>query len=456
MFERSTNPGERKPFTVSELTRLIRMSLEEVFRSVTVRGEVSGVHVSQAGHVYFTLKDAAAQIRVVMWANNARRLKFRLEDGAELIVFGGLSVYEARGEYQIVASWIEPCGVGALQLAFEQLKAKLEREGLFDPAHKKPLPFLPRTIALVTSPTGAAIHDMLNIIGQRFPGMRVLVFPVKVQGEGAGEEIAAAIRYLNEAPPSAFGVPEIDVMIVGRGGGSLEDLWCFNEEAVARAIFASRIPVISAVGHETDVTISDLVADRRALTPSEAAQIVVPDRRELIAELEELGQRIDRTLSHAVKLARARMDALRDNKAFRRPFELLAQLSQRSDDSAVRLAAAMRMILAHANASLEASTAKLDALSPLRVLHRGYSITRNAADGRIVMDAAQLKNGDKIVTILDVGKAESVVTATEERMNGRTKEPTNSSTAETLSQPLSKNLVFFDKSFNQPPKTPKY
>lgn len=402
---------ERRPLTVSELTRLIRMSLEETFRGVVVRGETSGVHISQAGHVYFTLKDAAAQIRVVMWASNARRLKFRIEDGVELIVGGGLSVYEARGEYQIVANWIEPCGVGALQLAFEQLKAKLEKEGLFDPARKKPLPFLPRVIALVTSPVGAAVHDMLNIIERRFPRVRLLIYPVKVQGEGAAEEIAAAIRHLNEAAPSVFGVPGIDVMIVGRGGGSLEDLWCFNEEVVARAIFASRIPVISAVGHETDVTISDLVADRRALTPSDAAQIVVPDRSKLLAETEELGLRMSRALVHVVNMARARLDALRDSRAFRRPFELLAQLSQRLDDSAVRLDAAMRIVIAQAKARLTALGAKLDALSPLKVLCRGYSITRKMADGHIVTDAAQLRSGDGIVTILHVGEAESVVTA---------------------------------------------
>ncbi len=415
MFERKTSPGERKPMSVSELTRLIRMSLEETFRGVVVRGEASGVHASQAGHLYFTLKDAAAQIRVVMWANTARRLKFRVEDGAELIVGGGLSVYEARGEYQVVASWIEPCGVGALQLAFEQLKAKLEKEGLFDPARKKPLPFLPRAIALVTSPSGAAVRDMLNIIDARFPRVQILVFPVKVQGEGAGEEIASAIRHLNDAPPSVFGVPAIDVMIVGRGGGSLEDLWCFNEEVVARAIFASRIPVISAVGHETDVTISDLVADRRALTPSDAAQIVVPDRREQLAELGELGRRMARTLVNVVNLARARLDALRESKAFRRPFELLAQLSQRTDDSAVRLSAAMRLRMTQADARLGALTAKLDALSPLKVLRRGYSITRKADDGRIVTNAGQLRSGEKIVTILDVGKAESVVTAADQK-----------------------------------------
>lgn len=402
---------ERRPLTVSELTRLIRMSLEETFRGVVVRGETSGVHISQAGHVYFTLKDAAAQIRVVMWASNARRLKFRIEDGVELIVGGGLSVYEARGEYQIVANWIEPCGVGALQLAFEQLKAKLEKEGLFDPARKKPLPFLPRVIALVTSPVGAAVHDMLNIIERRFPRVRLLIYPVKVQGEGAAEEIAAAIRHLNEAAPSVFGVSGIDVMIVGRGGGSLEDLWCFNEEVVARAIFASRIPVISAVGHETDVTISDLVADRRALTPSDAAQIVVPDRSKLLAETEELGLRMSRALVHVVNMARARLDALRDSRAFRRPFELLAQLSQRLDDSAVRLDAAMRIVIAQAKARLTALGAKLDALSPLKVLCRGYSITRKMADGHIVTDAAQLRSGDGIVTILHVGEAESVVTA---------------------------------------------
>ncbi|MDQ7779197.1 MAG: exodeoxyribonuclease VII large subunit [Planctomycetota bacterium] len=409
MIATDARPAERRPLTVSELTRLIKRSLEERFHSVLVRGEVSSIYRSQVGHLYFTLKDATSQVRVVMWASQARALRFSLEDGKEVIVAAGVSVYEPKGEYQLIATWLEPCGVGALQLAFEQLKDRLEKEGLFDESRKKRLPFIPRVIALVTSPTGAAVRDMLNIIDRQFPSVRIIVYAVKVQGAGAAEEISAAIDHLNTAPAVSFGVEAIDVMIVGRGGGSLEDLWCFNEETVARAITRSKIPVISAVGHETDVTISDLVADCRALTPSDAARIVVPVRANLAADLAQLEARLGRGLLGLLALTRSRLDAIRESHAMRSTADLLQQCSQETDDASARLSDLIRKSITEGRSRLETLGGKLDALSPLGVLARGYSITRRVSDGRIVDDGAALKPGDRITSRFHVGRATSVV-----------------------------------------------
>src|ERR1700693_1156330 len=278
---------ERKIWSVSELTARIRDLLEGNFRELLVEGEISNCRAAQSGHIYFTLKDARAQIRCVCFRDQARLLKFRPEDGLHVTVRGSLGVYEQRGEYQIYVGTIEPVGFGALQLAFEQLKARLQAEGLFDESRKKPLPMLPQRIGLITSPTGAAVSDVLRILRQRFPNVHVLIYPVRVQGEGAAGEIAAAIAHLNRAKA-------VDVLLVVRGGGSLEDLWAFNEEGVARAIAASHIPIVTGVGHETDFTIADFVADVRASTPSNAAEIVVRSRQEFQRHLQELEHKISR------------------------------------------------------------------------------------------------------------------------------------------------------------------
>ena len=302
----------REAFSVAELTRAIKQTLEPAFETVWVRGELSNVHSPASGHVYFTLKDAEAQIQAVIWRSLARALRFDLEGGDEVLVGARLTVYPPRGQYQLVVEQIEPVGEGALQKAFEQLKAKLAAEGLFDVERKQPIPQLPRAIGIVTSPTGAAIQDLLNIIARRFPPMRVIVVPVKVQGEGAAAQIAAAIRALNHEQL-------VDVMIVGRGGGSLEDLWAFNEEPVVRAIAASRIPVISAVGHETDVTLSDFAADLRALTPSEAAERAVPRLADVVARLNELAGDVRRYLLQRLDAARAQLAGLARSYALRHP-----------------------------------------------------------------------------------------------------------------------------------------
>ncbi len=392
--------------SVTDLTRRIRLSLEEEFGHVCVVGEVSNLRRPSSGHVYLTLKDAAAQIPAVLWRSAASRLRFDLEDGMEVIVTGSVTVYEPRGSYQIVISSIKPKGLGALQLAFLQLRNKLEAEGLFRPEHKKPLPYLPSCVGVVTSPTGAAIQDILKVLSRRFPPAHVVLRPVRVQGEGAAEEIAAAIADFN-----AWG--GADVLIVGRGGGSLEDLWAFNEEAVARAIFASKIPVISAVGHEIDVTISDLVADRRALTPTEAAELVLPDISELTERLGELRGRLALALRGRVDLARARLARLRAGYGFRAPLELVRRHEQRLDDLAGAAALAVRRRLESCRERLATASGRLEALSPLRVLQRGYSITRKLDTGELVRNANQVQAGQPLETILHAGRLVSRVEKTD-------------------------------------------
>ena len=299
----------KKIFSVSELSQGIKNLLEREYPDVWVTGEVSNFRAAASGHLYFTLKDATAQLRAVCFRNQARYLKFKPQDGISVIARGHLSVYEARGEYQLYVEYLEPAGLGALQLAFEQLKQKLAAEGLFDTARKKPLPLLPRTIGVVTSPTGAVIRDILRILRRRFRNMNVLIYPVKVQGEGAAEEIVEGVKYFNREQ-------NVDVMIVGRGGGSLEDLWAFNEEVVARAIAASGIPVISAVGHETDFTIADFVADLRAPTPSAAAELVVHRKQDFLTELENRARRMTQIVRLQLSEARQRLTELRMHHAF--------------------------------------------------------------------------------------------------------------------------------------------
>jgi len=448
----SLQPSERRILSVGDLTRRIKKSIEDSVRSVWVAGEVSNYRgPGPSGHLYFTLKDAESQIPCAMWKGMANRLRFALENGMEVVAFGKVDVYVPYGKYQLIVEDLEPRGVGTLQQKFELLKSKLQGEGLFDPARKRPLPFLPRTLALVTSPTGAAVADMVRTIRSRLPAIRVVVYPVKVQGEGAAGEIAAAIGHLNRD------LPEIDVMIVGRGGGSIEDLWAFNEEVVARAIHASRIPIISAVGHETDTTIADFVADVRALTPTDGAVRAVPRQDELELALEGLDAALRRALRSQADLARTRLDGLRDGRALGRVEELPDQLQQRLDDYKSRLdlgalqasthlkgrldllraslkaalpgmidparqrvehltdrlRADARRCLDQAKARLGQAAASLEALSPVAILGRGYSITRLEATQEILKEADRAKAGDRLVTRLGKGRVISKVERTE-------------------------------------------
>lgn len=437
---------ERIIYSVSELSQQIKGLLEKQFPDVWLTGEVSNFRAATSGHFYFTLKDANAQLRAVCFRNQARYLKFKPQDGISVIARGHLSVYEARGEYQLYVEYLEPAGVGALQLAFEQLKQKLASEGLFEPARKKPLPLLPRAVGIVTSPTGAVICDMLRILRRRFRNMNVTLYPVKVQGEGAAEEIVEGIEYFNRHPIA-------DVLIVARGGGSLEDLWAFNEETVARAIAASRIPVISAIGHETDFTIADFVADLRAPTPSVAAELVVHRKQDFVDELRERARRMTQSLRLKLSEARERLTSLRMHQVFQTMRTRLGERAQRVDDY---IAALERSILDRLNAArqewLRTSAgivrydfrrlvglkraaleererrfgnefkrflvdrrnrlgqvhAILQERSPLTILNRGYSITRDAA-GRIVRDAAQVSLGDDLSIRLARGELGATV-----------------------------------------------
>jgi exodeoxyribonuclease VII large subunit len=332
---------ERHVWKVSELTQQISAMLEGAFPDVWIEGEVSNCRPAQSGHIYFTLKDARSQIRCVCFRDQARLLKCRPEDGLHITVRGSLGVYDVRGEYQIYVSYIEPVGMGALQLAFEQLKKKLQEEGLFDEARKKPLPVLPRCIGVVSSPTGAAVRDILRVLKRRFANVHVQLYPVKVQGEGSAGEIAAALRYFNR-------VKFAEVIIVARGGGSLEDLWAFNEEVVARAIAASRIPVISGVGHETDFTIADFVADVRAPTPSAAAEIVVRSRQEFERHIADVQRRIVHHLRYLLSQKRHRVRDLQTHHGFRQLELVVRRRRQQLDELSSALAVPLRLRLATA------------------------------------------------------------------------------------------------------------
>ena len=414
MTPRATDPapaqvplraGDGSPiYTVSQLTREIRDTLERHLGRVWVTGEISNFRRPESGHCYFTLKDAHAQISVVMWRSTAARLKFELKDGLSLLVQGELTVYEPRGRYQIVLRRAEPLGAGALQLAFLQLKERLAGEGLFDADRKKPLPLIPGKIAIVTSPTGAAVRDMLNVILRRFPGAHVLIFPVRVQGSEAAAEIAEAVSLANHSA-------EIDVMIVGRGGGSLEDLWPFNEEVVARAIAASRIPVVSAVGHETDFTIADFVADVRALTPTDAGRLVVPDAKDLAGELRSQAGRLGQALLGRVALARERLVSLGRSYALRRPLDRIRVREQRLDELCQQFYRSLGHIMERKRQWLDALVSQLESLSPLAVLGRGYSITFADRDGAVLRDASAAKPGDLVRTRLAKGQFTSRVEA---------------------------------------------
>lgn len=388
--------------TIGQVTRQIKDAVEGKFPFVYVVGEISNCTRAGSGHIYLTLKDDTAQLRAVMWRNAAIRLRFDVHDGLEVVAGGPIEVYEARGTYQLIIEQLVPQGVGALELAFRQMCAKLEAQGLFAAERKRPLPRFPRRIALVTSPSGAAVRDMLQVITRRWPAVRVVVVPVAVQGQGAAEQIAAALR-------SVHRIPDVDVVIAGRGGGSLEDLWAFNEEIVARAIFECQIPVVSAVGHEVDVTIADLVADRRALTPSEAGELVVPHRDEIAAELNRLRQRLIHGLRSQADSARVHLDAVASRRIFARPLERLHDAARGLDEIDLRLKRSIRLRLDRSRQHLAAVAGSIGALSPLQVLERGYSVTRRVDNGEILRAAEQVQSGDEIETRLQSGRVVSRV-----------------------------------------------
>lgn len=435
--------------TVSQLTREIRSLLEERVGEVWVEGEVSNFRLQSSGHQYFTLKDEESQLSCVMFRGQASRAGVRLADGVQVQAFGQITVYAARGQYQMVVRMIQPRGLGALQARFEALKRRLQEEGLFDQAHKKPVPQYPNIVALVTSPTGAAVRDMLNILTRRAPWIRILIFPVRVQGQGAEMEIARAIGQLNQA--AAAGLPRPDTIVVGRGGGSLEDLWCFNEEVVARAIYASEVPVISAVGHEIDFTISDFVADLRAPTPSAAAELLAPDLTELRRHFDHIARTLKLRAGSVIEHHGRVIDLISRGALLREPQRHLLEAVQMLDDMEASLPGTIQnrlrgvadglvekqqvlsrfhpvKLLAEAGHRIELASHRMQQgvqhrlerledrirsredmlrhLGPEAVLARGFSFTMDAR-GRVVTDADQLRAGDELLTQLAKGRVRS-------------------------------------------------
>ena len=400
--------AERYIFTVSELNQFIKDLLDNVppLTDLLLRGEISNYTVYPSGHHYFTLKDSQCAVKCVLFKGSAMKLRFRPENGMQVIASGRISVYPRDGAYQLYCTGLSPDGVGDLSVAYEQLKEKLRLEGLFDEAHKKPLPLYPRRIAIVTSPAGAAVHDMIRILRRRYPIAKVLLLPVRVQGTEAPAEIAGAIRYASRHQLA-------DVLITGRGGGSLEDLWAFNDERVARAIYDSEIPVISAVGHEPDVAISDFVADRRASTPSNAAEIAVPDRMELLRWLDGADSRMARGVTRQLKASQERLDSLAQKRVLTDPTALIADKGMQLDHLQHRLAAAMRAVTDREGGRFAALAASLDALSPLRVLGRGYALAQTES-GEILRSAAQTAPGERIRVRLARGQLVCDVAETKE------------------------------------------
>ena len=443
---------DRKVWTVSELTARVRDLLGKNFNNILVQGEISNCREAQSGHIYFTLKDDRSQVRCVFFKQQQRGIRVRPEDGLQMTVRGSISVYEARGEYQIYVESLEPVGLGALQLAFEQLKKRLEAEGLFAAERKKPLPLLPNRIGVITSPRGAAIRDVVRILTRRFHNVRLTVYPVRVQGEGAAQEIVRALKYFNQKNLA-------DVLILARGGGSLEDLWAFNEEVVARAMAASEIPIISGIGHETDFTIADFVADMRASTPSAAAELVVQTRREFDKHIVELRDALAEQMRYRVLVLSRRVHEFAARRGFRRPLDLLRQQRQRADEMTSRLALGLRACLeksrkrfvaAHlriisfdfrvklsafrlrlekhaaelgvrADRLLRAKrdrwqhlSLQLQERSPLRVLERGYAIATDAS-GNLLVSADQVSLGDSVSIQLHRGRLTTEVRKREEK-----------------------------------------
>ena len=389
--------------SITQLTEYIRGRLDDdpFLGQVAVRGEISNYKVYPSGHHYFTLKDEGAALKCVMFKSSAMRLRFRPDNGMKVIAMGKVTVYPRDGAYQLYCAAMAMDGVGDLYAAFEQLKKKLAAQGLFDPAHKKPLPKCPGTIGIVTSSAGAAVHDMLRILRKRYPLTKVRLLPVRVQGAEAPGEIAAAIRYANRYRLA-------DLLIVGRGGGSIEDLWAFNDELVAHAIYESEIPVISAVGHEPDVTISDYVADLRAATPSNAAELAVPDQDALRQNLDAMSSAMASALSRQLKAARQHLNVLSQSPALRSPTGYIEQREKSLELLKNRLIAAQNQSITRKNQRYIAAVSKLDAMSPLKVLTRGYSMAQTEA-GEVLRSVRQVELGERISVLLSDGKLSATV-----------------------------------------------
>ncbi len=390
-------------YSVSEINDQIHELLENSFPELWVEGEVSNCRLYPSGHTYLTLKDAQSQISAVLFKGSAMHLKFKPEDGLKVLVRARVSTYARRGNLQIIISHMEPREKGALQLAFEQLKEKLIKEGLFDEARKKKPPPFPGRIGIVTSPQGAAIRDMLNVLGRRWPGLEIVLWPVRVQGDEAKDEIASAIAGFNEH------LPETDLLIVGRGGGSIEDLWAFNEEVVARAIADSKIPIISAVGHETDTTISDFVADLRAPTPSAAAELAVPEKAAVLQQLREFSAGMISALKDRIAALEQRLSYARSHPFLQSPHRLYEERIKRVDELSGRLPDALRRVLSSAEKDLRLQLEKLEAFSPLKVLSRGYCIAEKMPGREIVRSARQVRAGDTIRLRLHEGRIDCEV-----------------------------------------------
>ena len=395
--------------SVTELVSAFKEVVETALPPCCVEGEVSNCRKSPAGHWYLTLKDENAEIGAVVWRSTASGLKFEPKDGLQVMATGSLQVYAARGNCQFIIKRLMLQGVGELELAFRQLKERLAADGLFDEERKRPLPVVPQRIALVTSPGSAAVRDMIQVIMRRWPAARVVILPVPVQGPDAAERIASALNAVRQ-------VPDVDVVITGRGGGSLEDLWAFNEEVVARAIADCLVPVVAAVGHETDMSIADLVADRRALTPSEAAELVVPSRTELRQQISHLAKRLDRAVSGRIEQHRLQLVAIRARSVFQRPMTLVDDRRQRLDELAERAQRAIELRLDRSRQRMVATAASLDALSPLRVLGRGYSLTTDVK-GNQVTAVSELREGQLLNTRMASGDIVSTVQSTNPRLH---------------------------------------
>jgi exodeoxyribonuclease VII large subunit len=442
----SFRPPQRRVWTVRDLVAAVRTHIEREYADAWVEGEISNFRAQNSGHLYFTLKDQGGQISVVVFRSSARLLRFRPADGMQVVVRGRVTIYEDRGQLQIIAEYVEPQGAGALQIAFEQLKAKLEAEGLFEASRKKTIPALPQRIGIVTSPQAAALRDILNILQRRHHSVNVLIYPAQVQGEAAASEVASGVRHFSRAR-------SVDVIIVARGGGSAEDLAAFNDEGLARVVAASGLPVISAVGHETDFTIIDFVADLRAPTPSAAAELVIRSRQEVEDQVAELDARLQRGMRYRLLMGRQRLTELAQHGAFGRMMDLIRRRQQKVDDLSFRLAhaqrglletqrrrfeslaaavrhydlrlvlsgirkeldakvasmaAAARSLLLHRRGRFERLTSQMEALSPVAILERGYALVFDAS-GKLVKDSAQVKSGEDVSARLARGKIVATV-----------------------------------------------
>lgn len=401
-------PLRQKIYSVGEICRDIKGLLEGGFPDgAWVEGEISNLRLHSSGHVYFSLKDPQAILGAVMFRGNASRLRFELKDGLKVLAFGSIGIYESRGVYQINVQRLEPKGLGGLQLALEQLKAKLQAEGLFDPERKKPIPVFPQRIAVVTSPTGAAIRDILNVLGRRFSNLHISIYPTAVQGEGAAQEMAKALQDLNE-------LGGFDVVLVTRGGGSLEDLWAFNEEVLARAVAASRIPVISAVGHEVDYTLCDFAADLRCPTPSAAAELVIGRKDEMEGHLERLREDLWGALENLVSDRTNRLQLAVRSHGFLESGRLVETYMQKLDDATEAMASALSHGWEMKQKDFQRFAERLGSLNPLAVLGRGYSITFEEKTGRVLRRSSGIKPGEQIKTVLEKGTVFSTVSRVEQ------------------------------------------